>query len=497
MTTDQQVRLLMSLIKKGLPLSAAAAKAGMSEPTARRYRRAGKLPNELKAAHDWRTRPDAFAAVWPEVKALLERDGGLQAKTVFEELQRRYPGTFPAGQLRTLQRRFRRWRALHGDEREIYFAQRHRPGEQSQSDFTRMDALKVTIGGAAFAHLLYHFVLTYSNWESVTICHSETFEALSEGLQNALWRLGGVPEEHRTDNLSAATHELKRSRGRGFTERYRELLGHYGLRASKNSPGRAHENGDIESSHGGLKNVVDQRLRLRGSREFASVEAYNAFIDELVEARNAARAQRLSEERGRLQSLPVRALPAYRDQEVTVKRWGTIRVANKVYSLPSRLLGHRVQVRLYANHLEVRYRGELVARPERVSGSGVNGLDGIDYRHLVPSLLRKPGAFRRYVYREALFPTLTFRRAYDALAARSEKWADLEYVRILHLAATTLQCAVEAVLVELLAAGALPEYETVKARVQPTALQPAPAIPVRRPDLAAYDALLAGPGTGA
>lgn len=494
MITDQQVRLLMSLIKKGLPLSAAAAKAGMSEPTARKYRRSGKLPNALKAAHDWRTRPDPFLMVWPEVERLLMQDSGLQAKTVFEELQRRHPGRFQAGQLRTLQRRFRQWRALHGDDREIYFAQRHWPGEQSQSDFTRMDRLEVTIAGAPFPHLLYHFVLTYSNWESVTICHSETFEALSEGLQHALWRLGGVPEEHRTDNLSAATHELKRSRGRGFTERYQELLAHYGLRASKSSPRRAHENGDVESSHGGLKTAVDQRLRLRGSREFGSVEAYNQLLEELVEGRNAGRVARLSEERDRLRPLPIRALPAYRDEEVTVKRWSTIRVANKVYSLPSRLIGHRVQVRLYANHLEVRYRGELVARPERVRG---HGLAGIDYRHLVTSLVRKPGAFRRYVYRAALFPTLTFRRAYDVLAARSEKWADLEYVRILHLAATTMECQVEAVLDELLASGVVPEYEIVKARVRPTPVQLAPAVRVRRPDLTAYDALIPAQGIGA
>ena len=487
MTTDQQVRQLMSLMKKGKSLSTAAAKSGMSEPTGRKYRRGGKLPSELKMAHDWRTRPDPFEAVWPEVEGLLERDAGLQAKTVFEELQRRYPGEFQAGQLRTLQRRFRKWRALRGDEREVYFAQRHRRGEQAQSDFTSMNALRVTIGGAPFPHLLYHFVLTYSNWESVSLCYSETFEALSEGLQGALWRLGGVPEEHRTDNLSAATHELKRSRGRGFTERYRELLEHYGLRASKNSPGRAHENGDIESSHSGLKNVVDQRLRLRGSREFGSIAAYTAFLDVVIEARNAGRTHRLSEECGLLRPLPVRALPAYRDEQVTVKRWSTIRVANKVYSLPSRLIGHRVQVRLYANHLEVSYRGERVARPERVRG---DGLAGIDYRHLVHSLVRKPGAFRRYVYQEALFPTLTFRRAYDVLAARSEKWADLEYVRILHLAATTMQCEVEAVLDELLEAAELPEYEVVKAKVCPAAPQPAPVVQVRRPDLGAYDRLL-------
>ncbi len=494
MTTDQQVRLLMSLIKKGLPLSTAAVKAGMSEPTARKYRSAGKLPGEMRAEHNWRTRPDPFAEVWPEVEALLEQDAGLQARTVFEELGRRYPGRFRPGQLRTLQRRFRRWRALRGEEREVYFAQRHRPGEQAQSDFTDMRSLGIRIAGEPLAHLVYHFVLTYSNWESVSLCYSETFEALSEGLQGALWRLGGVPQEHRTDNLSAATHELRKSRGRGFTARYRDLLGHYGLRASKITPGRAHENGDIESSHGGFKNAVDQRLRLRGSRDFDSQETYWCFIEALVGERNATREHRFGEERAVLRPLPVRPLPAWREEQVTVKRWGIIRVANKPYSLPSRLIGHRVQVRLYANYLEVYYHGVLVARPERVRG---NSLQGIDYRHLVHSLVRKPGAFRRYVYREALFPTLTFRRAYDTLLERSQKWADLEYVRILHLAATTMQCEVEAALAALLGAGDVPDYERVKARVQPTELLAPPPVHVPQPDLRDYDALLSDQGAWA
>jgi transposase len=368
MTTDQQVRLLMSLNKRGMPLVTAAAKAGMSERTARKYRKLGKFPSEVRVAHTWRTRSDPFEAVWPEIEALLEQDEGLQAKTVFEELQRRHPGEFQAGQLRTLQRRFRDWRALRGGDQEVYFEQRHRPGEQSQSDFTEMDGLGVTIAGAPFPHLLYHFVLTYSNWESVSLCYSETFEALSEGLQGALWRLGGVPAEHRTDNLSAATHELSKSRGRGFTQRYRELLGHYGIRPSKNTPGRAHENGDVESSHGGLKNVIDQRLRLRGSRDFESVEGYWAFIEALAAERNAGRVAKAREERAVLGSLPARAVPSYRDEEVRVKRWGIIRVVGKPYSLPSRLIGHWVQVRVSANHLEVRYRNQLVARPERVRG---------------------------------------------------------------------------------------------------------------------------------
>ena len=487
MTTDEQVRRLMSLIKKGLPLCTAAAKSGMSEPTARKYRRAGKLPGQMKPPRTWRTRPDPYEAVWPEVQALLEQDAGLQAKTVLKELQRRYPGQFQAGQIRTMQRRLRRWRALHGEEQEVYFAQRHRPGEQAQSDFTHMGKLGVTIAGQPFAHLLYHFVLTYSNFESVSLCFSETFEALSSGLQEALWRLGGVPLEHRTDNLSAATHELRQSRGRGFTKRYRELLDHYGMRASRNTPGRAHENGDVESSHGGLKNAVDQRLRLRGSREFDSVTSYMAFIDAVVEERNAGRSARLAGERAVLGALPVRALPAYRELDVTVKRWGIIRIANKPYTLPSRLIGHRVRVRLYADRLEVRYGGELVARPDRVLG---DGLEGIDYRHLALSLVRKPRAFRRYVYREALFPTLTFRRAYDVLEERSQKWADLEYVRILHLAATTMECEVEAALGALLEAGEIPEFERVKARVKPTAPQPVPDVEVRASDLAAYDSLL-------
>ena len=160
----------MTLVKKGVPLSTAALKAGMSEPTARKYLGMGRLPSQLRRPRDWRTRTELFEEVWPEVKELLERDAGLQAKTVFEELGRRYPGRFQTGQLRTLQRRFRRWRALRGGpQREVYFPQVHRPGEQAQSDFTALGSLVVVVAGVHFVHLLYHFVLTYSNWESVTV----------------------------------------------------------------------------------------------------------------------------------------------------------------------------------------------------------------------------------------------------------------------------------------------------------------------------------------
>lgn len=487
MVTKQQVRRLMSLISKGMALSTAAAKAGMSEPTARKYRRLGKGPGAVRPVHDWRTRSDPFAEVWAEVETLLEQDDGLQAKTVFAELSRRYPGRFRPGQLRTLQRRFRDWRARQGPEREVYFPQVHTPGQQAQSDFTDMRDLAVMIAGEPFPHLCYHFVLTYSNWEFAAVCQSETFEALSEGLQGALWRLGGVPREHRTDNLSAATHELRNSRGRGFTERYRELLGHYGLDPSKNNPGEAHENGDVESAHGHFKRAVDQRLRLRGSRAFVSLSDYEVFLQEVTTVRNRDRGERLAEERAHLKALPVRPLPFWRELEVRVSRFSLIRVVGKAYSVPSRLIGHRLQVRLYANYLEVLYKNALVGRLERLHG---HGAARIDYRHVIHSLVRKPGAFRRYLYREALFPSLAFRRCYDALVEREVRGADLEYLRILQLAAMTLESEVETAITALLAGGAVPSYERVKACVVPTALPRCPALAIPVPDLHAYDALI-------
>lgn len=191
MVTDQQVRKLMKLEKTEETLSLAAAKAGMCEKTARKYRRSGKLPSEMVKPHTWRTRADPFADVWDEVQEMLTNNSGLEAKTVFEDLQRRHPGEFPDGQLRTLQRRIRAWRALEGPEREVFFAQEHAPGALCQSDFTHMADLEVTIAGQRLEHLVYHFVLTHSNWETGTVCFSESFENLSQGLQNALWELGG------------------------------------------------------------------------------------------------------------------------------------------------------------------------------------------------------------------------------------------------------------------------------------------------------------------
>ena len=259
------------LINKGHSLESAAEKASMSPKTARKYLKADKSPDELRKEHTWRTREDSFKQDEEKIKKMLADCSALEAKTVFEHLQSIYPGKYSDGQLRTLQRRFRQWRALEGPAKEVIFPQIHYPGERCQSDFTSMNQLNITIGGERFNHLVYHFFLTYSNWQTGTICRSESFEALSEGFQRALWHLGGVPRRHQTDSLSAALRNTG-TNAETFTERYSALIRHYAIEAYKIQPGKANQNGDTKQSHNRLKRVMDQQLMLRGSRDFESIE---------------------------------------------------------------------------------------------------------------------------------------------------------------------------------------------------------------------------------
>ncbi|MBK8594776.1 MAG: IS21 family transposase [Holophagales bacterium] len=457
----------------------------MTEKTARKYRDLGGIP--ARAPRTYRTRKDPFESVWPEIERLLEASPGLEAVTIFDTLRLRADVSFGDGQLRTLQRRIRRWRASRGPEKEVMFSQEHRPGEAGQSDFTDMRELEVRIGREPFDHLLYHFVLPYSNWESAGVCFTESFESLVAGLQGAVWEMGRVPRKHRTDNLSAATHELKDG-GRSFNERYKAVLDHYGMAADRNTPGRGHENGDVEQSHHRLKRALDQALMLRGGRDFDSRGEYEVFLGKVIEGRNRGRREKYAEELAVMKPLPLTRLCEHRTERVGVSVFSTIRVANNVYSVPSRLISERVEVRLYAETVEVFYAGERVCAMERLRGSG-NAR--IDYRHLIFSLVRKPGAFARYRYREALFPTVTFRRAYDALVERLGEEADLPYVRILHLAATTTESGVEETLSTLLERGELAGWEDVKERVRPET----PTIPecqIPAVDLRAYDFCLEG-----
>ena len=342
MIQDQQVRRLRCLDRQGLPKELAAAKAGLSPKTARKYRCLGRLPSEVKRmARDWRTRPDAFADVWPELEALLQLNPGLEAKTLFTDLQRRFPGRFPDRQLRTLQRRVKTWRALHGEPKEVFFDQVHSPGRLSASDFTHCTELRVTIHGTPFDHLIYHFVLTYSNWETGTICFAESYESLSEGLQNALWELGGVPLLHRTDRLTAAVPPG--TEGAVFTERYQALLRHYALQGQAIQAGHAHENGDAEQSHHQFKRTLEQALLLRGSRDFPSRAAYETFLRRHFEQLNANRQQRLAEELPLLRRLPARRQESCQRRQVRVDHGSTIHITGNTYSVSSRLIGERVE----------------------------------------------------------------------------------------------------------------------------------------------------------
>lgn len=490
MVTDAQVRKLMEEMSKHGRVGVAALRAGLHRNTARRYLEAGKLPSELKQPRTWRTRQDPFAADWEEVVGRLSEAPELEARTLFEDLVRRRPGHYQEGQLRTFQRRVKQWRAEYGPDQEIFFPQQHRAGEALQTDFTSASSLGIRVGGECFEHLLCQSVLPYSNWQSVVVCRSESMLALRCGIQQAVFRLGRVPEWHQTDNSTAATHDLKTGL-RGFNAEYLELMAHLGMKPRTIAIGQSHQNGDVEAANGALKRRLEQHLLLRGSRAFATVEEYEVWLGQVIEQANTLRSARLAEELAVMRPLSVAQLPRYRELQVRVSSQATIHVQNNTYSVPPRLRGERLVVWLFDLHLEVYYGGKRQLVMERLRGEGKHR---IDYRHVIWSLVRKPWAFARYRYRESLFPTPCWRRVYEVLVEKlPERQADLEYLRVLHLAAATLQCEVEAAVELLLAEGKLPTLAEVRALVSDRK----PEVPELAPlsvDLADYDQLLVAGG---
>lgn len=491
MIKDGQVRKLYRLLAAGASIAAASRRTGMDEKTARKYRDCAALPSELIRPRMWRTRPDSFADVWAKVTAKLEVEPKLRAYALFAWLQREYPERFPDSQRRTFERRVRHWLAEHGPQREVMFPQVHGPGDLAASDFTNMNALRVTIGRQPFDHLLYHFTLTYSNWESVSVCFSESLEAFSRGFQEALWRLGGVPKRHRSDSLSAAVNNL--SEEREFRTKYRDLLDYYRLEPQRINVRKAHENGDVESSHGHLKAVIEQELLLRGSRDFATREDYETFLTQLIDNRNAGRMPRFAEERETLDELPPARLD-YRTQVCDLKVYSssTIQVKRNTYSVPSRLIGYKVNVMIDADFVEVWYGESLVQRMPRLVGTGKHA---VNYRHIIDSLVRKPGAFERYRYREDLFPTSYFRMAYDWLCDHhSLQAAARHYLKILQLAARDSQDAVHEALRVAFQDHAKISAEAIRLAVEKhQQVRPATDVAVDAPDLREFDVLLQYP----
>jgi len=488
MITDQQVRMLRRLDRQRIPKELAAAKAGMDPKSARKYRLLALLPTEVMLMdRDWRTRHDPFAEVWPQLEELLQLNPGLQAKTLLGELQRRFPGRFPDGQLRTLQRHIKQWRALYGPAKEVFFGQTHYPGRLGASDFTHCTDLGVTINGTPFAHMIYHFVLTYSNWETGTICFSESLESLSEGLQNALWELGGVPQLHRTDRLTAAIQPGVEGQ-QAFKQRYQALLQHYGLQGQAIQAGKGNENGDVEQSHRQFKRTLDQALMLRGSRDFDGRSAYGGFLVGLFEQLNSGRQKRHVEELAVLRPLPARRLEACKRLKVRVDTGSTIRVEGNIYSVSSRLIGEWVEARQYAERVEIWYGQKLVEPLPRLRGRHKHR---IEYRHVIEWLVRKPGAFADYRYQADLFPTSRFRLAYDVLLEQQPQRAAKEYLGILHLAARETESGVEAVLARLLDEGRPLSVTVVAEELHKSDKQlSVTEVTVGPVDLASYDALL-------
>lgn len=493
--TNAQVRKLMEEMSKHGRIGDAAMKAGMHRQTARKYVAAGELPSGMIAPRDWRTRPDPFEEHWPDIEARLRSTPELEAKTLFEVLQEEHPDRYEAGQLRTLQRRVKQWRAAHGPDREVVIAQRHRPGEAAQTDFTSTSELAVTIAGQVFAHLLCVLVLPYSNWQWATICASESMAALRRGVQRALFQLGRVPQWHQTDCSTAATHKIPDGQTafvedgkRPFNTEYLALMRHYGMKPRTTEVGAKEQNGDVEAGHGVLKRKLEQALLVRGSRDFESVEAWQAFVDGVTRKANVARGKRVAEDLAAMRELDVAKLPEYVEEEVRVSEWSTVRVRHNAYSVPSRLMGEWVRVRVYEDRIEVRFADEIQLACERLRGR--NG-HRIDYRHVIWSLVRKPGGFARYVYREEMFPSVVFRRAYDAIQSPHHGTkGDLEYLRILHLAASTGEADVEAALSLLLGEGRAVTSDAVKAVLGAEAMPDVPSLRAPTVELSEYDALL-------
>jgi len=472
----------------------AAAKAGFSTATAYRVEADPRLPSQKKKARG-RRRLDPLARVWDgEIVPLLQAAPGIRAVSLFEEMCRRHP-EIAMGVRRTLERRIAQWRALNGPSRDVIFRQEHPPGRMGLSDFTDMGALGITIAGEPFEHRLYHFRLAFSGFAHAhVVLGGESFVALAEGLQDALWTLGGVPEQHRSDSLSAAFCNLDREAQEDLTRRYEELCAHYGMTPSRNNRGVAHENGAIESSHGHLKKGLGDELLLRGSRDFADLAAYRRFIDEVVGRRNARNRKRIEIERAALKPLPDRRTTDYEEARVLVTSSGGFILRRVFYSVPSRLIGHRLNVHLYDDRLDCFLGSTRLLTLRRGRPPQRSGKHGhvVDYHHVIHALRKKPMALLNLVYRDQLFPRRAYARAFEALLAKvSEKQACRTMVGLLALAHDR---ACEAELAQAIGAdldaGNLPDLDRLRDRFKPERIA-IPDVAVALTPLSAYDELAA------
>ena len=314
--------------------------------------------------------------------------------------------------------------------------------------------------------------------------------ALSTGLQNALWALGGVPLEHRTDSLSAAFNNL--AEREQLTQRYEALCQAYGMRATRNNADASHENGAIEARQGSLKRLIDQALLLRGSREFDSLEDYRCLVAEVVLRANARLAKALSAERACLHPLPVRRSANYEEFDARVTKFGLISVKKAIYSVPARLIGQRLKVRVFDERVEA-YLGQhrVLEAARRRAGPGEQRAKVIDYRHLLPALKRKPAALVRWRLRDALFPRSEFATTWQRLIEQlPERRAAQVMVGLLDLAANHgCEAALALELARLGERAQLPDLQQLTAQFAPR-VGLLPQVKVSLPALSSYDELM-------
>ena len=490
MITNKQYMRLMSEYEKTGKIVVSAMKADVHPQTARKYVEVAKPPGELQAKHTWRTRPDPVAGIWDRAEQMLTQAPELEAKELFEYLRGTVEPETEVGEpaLRTFQRRVLAWRLQHGKDKEVFFAQEHLPGKVMQLDWTNANELGVMIAGRPLEHLLCHAVLTYSNWQWASRCQSESLLSLRHGLQEALHRLGAVPERLQIDNSSAATHRVG-SGGREFNPDFLSLVEHYGLKPQTIGIDCPDQNGDVESQNGHLKRRLTQHLLLRGHRNFETLAAYDAFVGPVMAKANQARSRRLTEEFKVMRPLPPTRLTEYDELRCAVSQHSTIRVKKVTYSVPARLIGQEVRVEVYEGQLRIFHGREALLSLPRAAG---NRGAVIDYRHIIEHLLRKPGAFANYVHRAELYPDSSFRLAYDCLVAdHGERAGQLEYLHLLRLSAELGEAAISSLISEFSSPARSGKW-TVAGLRRYLGLTGQPLVPDLQlePELSSYDALL-------
>ena len=466
-----------------------AAKADISIRAGRRIEKGQR--QEIKERH-WRTREDPLEAVWEtELVPLLERAPSLTGITLWDHLDEQYPGHYPERLLRTLQRRVKHWQATQGPDKAVIFRQSVPAGHQGLSDFTHPNT-PITIAVEPFTHLLYQFRLAFSGWRHVHIVQGgESYSALADGLQNALHTLGGTPQEHRTDSLSAAyVNNVQKQR---LTESYQALCQHYGMRPTTNNPGVSHENGAIEAPHGSLKRRIEQATTLRGSADFSSIRTYRTFIEHIVDKLNKRCKDRLAEEQSALKRLPRHRFIDYTELTVKVTSSSTISVKRTLYSVPSRLIGEHVRVHLYHDRLTCFVGQTRVITLPRVYPSTATGrARRIDYRHIIHSLAAKPQAFRFSQFRDELLPSSQYRQLWRLAEQQFTPQDACKWMVAVLRFAYDYDCegSLAYELMQQAEQGQLPDLTSLQAKYcQHTA---PPDIPVRQHHVADYDRLLTG-----